>query len=84
MLSRIVTNLETAKLVTRTSVGTDARVVQVTSTDAGRALCDEMRNERTEALQFALGKLSAEKRRALLETLPVLEEIVEILRNRDR
>lgn len=84
MLSRIVTNLETATLVTRTSNGTDARVVQVTSTDAGRALCDEIRNERTEALLFALGKLTAEKRRVLLETLPVLEEIVETLRSRDR
>jgi DNA-binding MarR family transcriptional regulator len=84
MLSRIVGHLETAKLVTRTSDGADARVVHLTPTDAGRALCEEMRNERTDALLYALNQLSADQRRVILEALPVLELFEDSLRKRNQ
>ena len=50
MVSRIVSHLENAQLVTRSPDGTDARVVHLESTNAGRALCQEMRNELTDVL----------------------------------
>jgi DNA-binding MarR family transcriptional regulator len=83
MVSRIVSHLENAQLVTRSPDGTDARVVHLESTDAGRALCQEMRNERTDALLFALEKLSARQRRELTDVLPTLDALVETLRGRD-
>ncbi len=84
MLSRIVTKLEAAKLVTRTSDGIDGRVVHLATTDAGHALWQEMRNERTDALLFALGKLSADQRRIVLDALPVIESLEESLGNRNQ
>jgi DNA-binding MarR family transcriptional regulator len=84
MLSRIVTKLEAAKLVVRTSDGADARVVHLTVTDAGKALWEEMRKERTDAILFALDKLSADDRRVLLDALPVIESLEQTLRNRNQ
>jgi DNA-binding MarR family transcriptional regulator len=84
MLSRIVGHLETAKLVTRTSDQSDARVVHLTATDAGRGLWEEIRNERTDALLFALDRLSDDQRRSIEQALPALETLVESLRNRDQ
>jgi DNA-binding MarR family transcriptional regulator len=83
MLSRIVGRLETAKLVTRTPDQGDARVVHLAATEAGQAVWEEIRNERTDALLFALGKLPADQRRTIEQALPVLETLVESLRNRD-
>jgi DNA-binding MarR family transcriptional regulator len=82
MLSRILGHLEAAKLVQRTPDEADARVVHLAATEAGHALHDEMRNERTDALFYALGKLTANERRVILEALPVLETLVDSLRNR--
>ena len=48
----------------------------------GRALHEEMRNERTDALFYALGQLSVDQRKLILEALPALEMLVESLRNR--
>jgi DNA-binding MarR family transcriptional regulator len=84
MLSRIVTHLEDAKLVARIADTADARVVHLALTEAGRALFDEMRNERTDALSFALGELTADERRVVIEALPVLESLVETLRSRNQ
>ncbi len=83
MVSRIVSHLENAQLVTRSADGTDARVVHLESTKAGRALCQEMRNERTDALLFALENLDARQRRELTDVLPTLEALVETLRSRE-
>jgi DNA-binding MarR family transcriptional regulator len=83
MLSRIVGHLEAAKLVTRTPDQGDARVVHLAATEAGQAVWEEIRNERTDALLFALGKLPADQRRTIEQALPVLETLVESLRNRD-
>jgi DNA-binding MarR family transcriptional regulator len=84
MLSRIVSHLESANLVTRTPDTSDARVMHLSSTDQGRALCKEIRNERTDALRSALGQLSEEQRNMLLDALPVLESLVETLNGQDQ
>jgi len=84
MLSRIVSHLESANLVTRTPDAGDARVMHLSSTDQGRALCDEIRNERTDALQSALGKLTVEQRLTLFDALPVLESLVNTLNGLDQ
>jgi DNA-binding MarR family transcriptional regulator len=84
MLSRIVTNLEAAKLVTRRSDEADARVVHLAATETGLALHEEIRHERTDALFFALGRLSRDQRRVILEALPVLELIDDSLRKRNQ
>jgi DNA-binding MarR family transcriptional regulator len=84
MLSRILGHLETAGLVTRRADAADARVVHLAATEKGQALHEEMRNERTDALFYALGKLPAEQRRVIIEALPALEKLVESLRNREQ
>jgi DNA-binding MarR family transcriptional regulator len=84
MLSRIVSKLEAAKLVTRSTDGVDARVVRLAVTEAGGALWEEMRNERTDALLFALNQLSVDQRRVVLDALPVIESLEETLRNRNQ
>jgi DNA-binding MarR family transcriptional regulator len=84
MLSRILSHLESGKLVTRRQDESDARVVHLAATEAGLALQEEMRNERTDALVFALEKLSVDQRRMLLEALPVLEQLEDSLRKRNQ
>lgn len=83
MLSRIVSHLVAAKLVTRYSDGVDARVVHLESTDEGRDLCEEMRNERANAMYSALSRLTNDQRREIVGALPALESLVEALRNPD-
>jgi DNA-binding MarR family transcriptional regulator len=81
MLSRIVSHLEAAKLVTRSPDNADARVMHLQSTDAGRALWQEIKNERADALRFALDRLPKEQRQELIGALPALEALVEALRS---
>lgn len=80
MVSRIVSHLEAAELVTRSSDGVDARVVHLTATDKGKTLWQEMRNERTDALLFALERLPKDQRTELIGALPALEMLVATLR----
>ena len=84
MVSRIVANLEAAALVTRMPDKADARVVHLAPTEAGRALWLEMRNERTDALLAAISRLSKGEQLELIRVMPVLETLVEILKDRDR
>lgn len=84
MLSRIVGHLESAKLVARTPDQSDARVVHLSATEAGRSLWEEIRNERTDALLYALDQLPGEQRRSIEQALPALEKLVESLRNREQ
>lgn len=82
MVSRIVSNLEAAKLVTRLSDGADGRVVHLTATEAGRALWQEIRNERTDAVLYAIGRLSKEQQAELVRAVPVIEALVEVMKER--
>jgi DNA-binding MarR family transcriptional regulator len=84
MLSRIVSHLESANLVIRTPDTSDARVMHLSCTDQGRALCKEIRNERTDVLHSALSQLTVEQRQMLLDALPVLESLVKTLNGHDQ
>ena len=84
MLSRIVAKLEAAELISRSTDPADARVIHVTATPKGLALRDTIRTERTDALLFALGRLTDEEQRTLLVATPVLETLVATLRERDQ
>ena len=83
-LSRILGHLENSGLVARRPDEADARVVHLSATERGRALHEEMRNERTDALFYALGQLSVDQRKLILEALPAFETLVESLRNRNQ
>jgi len=83
MLSRIVAKLEAAGMVTRTCDPKDARIIHVTATSEGLSLRERIRSERTDALLYALGRLSKEEKQALRAATPVLETIVATLRDRD-
>jgi DNA-binding MarR family transcriptional regulator len=82
MLSRSVTQLVDAGLVTRTSDSADRRAAWVDATDAGRALAERMRQERTDAVNAALFGLSAADRRMLEQAIPALEALAVELRDR--
>ncbi len=82
MLSRIVAKLDGAGLVTRAADPADARVVHVASTARGRSLHEEMKDERRDAILYAIARLSDDERRTLVEAMPVLETLVETLRSR--
>jgi DNA-binding MarR family transcriptional regulator len=84
MLSRIVAKLEAAELISRSTDPDDARVIHVTATPKGLALRDTIRTERTDALMFALGRLTDDEQRKLLVATPVLETLVATLRERDQ
>lgn len=82
MVSRLVTQLEAARLVTRSADSTDARVVHLVLTEQGRALHEKMKSERTDALRDALERLTPSEQRQLVESLPALEAMAEALRSR--
>jgi len=84
MLSRVVANLEERGLVTRHLDASDGRVVHLSASDQGAALHRTMRHERTLALSDALTRLTTKQRRALVDALPALEELVEQLRQEAR
>ncbi len=84
MLSRIVAKLEASELIARSTDPDDARVMHVSATAKGLALRDTIRTERTDALMFALGRLTDEQRRTLSVATPVLESLVVKLRERDQ
>ncbi len=84
MVSRIVAHLESAQFVTRSTDEFDARVVHLAPTDAGRALWQEIRSEKTDALVYAISQLSKQEQATLVDVLPLLESLVEIVQGRDR
>jgi DNA-binding MarR family transcriptional regulator len=83
MLSRIVAKLEAAGMVTRACDPHDARIIHLSATPEALALRETIRNERTDALLYALGRLSKEEKKALSDATPALENIVATLRDRD-
>jgi DNA-binding MarR family transcriptional regulator len=83
MLSRIIAKLEAAGMVTRACDPNDARIIHLSATPEALALRETIRSERTDALLFALGRLSKEEKKALSDATPALENIVATLRDRD-
>lgn len=84
MLSRIVAKLEAAGMVTRACNPSDARIIHLSATPEALALRETIRNERTDALLYALGRLSKEEKKVLSDATPALENIVATLRDRDQ
>ena len=75
MLSRSVSQLVDAGLITRRSDDGDRRAGWVAVTDAGHALAERMRRERTDAVNDALAGLPAAQRRGLEQAIPALEAL---------
>jgi DNA-binding MarR family transcriptional regulator len=84
MLSRSVSQLVDAGLVTRTSDSSDRRAAWVEATAPGHALAERMRAERTAAVNAALAGLPAEDRRMLELAIPALEALAHELKDRRR
>jgi DNA-binding MarR family transcriptional regulator len=80
MLSRVVGNLTDAGLFERMADPTDARAALVVVTKKGRRLAEQIRRERTDALNRALEPLSPQDRVSLQNVLPALEALAEELR----
>jgi DNA-binding MarR family transcriptional regulator len=79
MLSRLIPKLETGGLLRRLVVEGDRRVCRVDVTPKGRRLLDRIRSERNDALSRLLRGLDGTEREAVLDALPVLEELAERL-----
>lgn len=73
MMSRSVTQLVDAELVTRTSDPGDRRAAWVRVTDEGHEVAERMRRERTDAINAALGGLDDAQRRIVEQAIPALE-----------
>jgi DNA-binding MarR family transcriptional regulator len=80
MLSRVVGTLVDKGLVKRTSDTDDRRAAHVAITRRGGRLTERMRNERTQALNRAMGELSPADRYQIQRALPALEALAEQLR----
>jgi DNA-binding MarR family transcriptional regulator len=79
-LSRAIAQLTEAGLVERSADQGDRRAAWVKPTAAGRRLADQIRRERTDALNAALEGLGAADRERVMLALPALEELAEQLR----
>ena len=77
-MSRIVEHLVKDGLVTREADPADRRSVRIAATDAGRALLDEGRARRVQAIGTRLKKLADSERRALYRGMELMERLVRI------
>jgi len=82
MLSRIAGKLEASGLVERVADTSDGRVVHLAASPGGRALVQQVRDERADALSEALEGLTDDDRRRLSDALPVLEALTDRLKER--
>jgi DNA-binding MarR family transcriptional regulator len=74
-MTRIVAALEERGLVRRDHSTTDARVVQVSATEAGRRAHEEYRKRRDAWLAVRLSKLTAEERDLLRQASDLLDRM---------
>jgi DNA-binding MarR family transcriptional regulator len=79
MLSRVISNLVDAALIERTSDEDDRRSAWATPTEAGARLAEQIRRERTDAVNAALDQLRETDRRRIEQALPALEALAEQL-----
>jgi DNA-binding MarR family transcriptional regulator len=75
MLSRVVADFVDAGLIERSCDPDDRRAAWVSTTDAGHALAERMRHERTAAVQAAMAALPDDQRRVVEQALPALEAL---------
>ncbi len=76
MVSKVVTALESERLVMRSSDPTDARVSLVDVSDDGRAWIEETRRRRDQWLAARLDDTDADERAALTQTIATFERIM--------
>jgi DNA-binding MarR family transcriptional regulator len=77
-MSRIVEHLVKDGLVTRDADPADRRSVRIAATPAGRAVLDEGRSRRVEAIGTRLKKLADSERRALYRGMELMERLTRI------
>jgi DNA-binding MarR family transcriptional regulator len=82
MLSRVIGQLADAGLVRRLADPQDGRAALIEASAAGRRLRERILRERAELLGAELGALSSEDQETLARALPVLEGLVERLKDR--
>jgi DNA-binding MarR family transcriptional regulator len=81
MLSRVVAGMVQDGVLDRSSDQGDRRAAWVAVTPAGHKLAERMRRERTDAINAAMGGLSAEDSRRIEGALPALEALAGQLRD---
>lgn len=74
-MTRIVNALAGQGFVTRSTDPDDGRQVQVDITDAGRAVLEDARNQRTAWLARRVAGLSEEDRRTLSQAARIMQEL---------
>ncbi len=77
-MSRIVENLVQDGLVTRETDPADRRMVRIAVTPVGRALLDDGRARRVQAISSRLKKLADSEQRALFRGIELMERITRI------
>ncbi len=82
MLSRAISSLVDAGLLARVSDDGDRRAAWVKATGRGKRLAERMRRERTDALNRALQQLPDDDLELIERALPALEELAELLKDR--
>jgi DNA-binding MarR family transcriptional regulator len=82
LLSRIIGKLEADGLLVRESDPDDRRAAHVVPTAQGRKRYEQIRSERTDALNLAIEALDEQEQQALAGVLPVLEALADSLRHR--
>jgi DNA-binding MarR family transcriptional regulator len=78
-LSKVIDSLEALELVEREPDPLDGRVTLIRVSRTGRLLIETQRDATTHALEVALAKMDRAQRELLLESLPALEGLAEIL-----
>lgn len=76
-MTRIVARLEEHGLTTREVDAQDRRIVRVQITAAGRQTLERSRTRKTAFLAQRVARLSPDARAALVEALPVLEQLMD-------
>ncbi len=82
-LSKVIDSLEALELVEREPDPLDGRVTLIRVSATGRRLIESQRAATTRALEEALAQMDRGHRELLLESLPALEGLAEILLARD-
>ncbi len=82
-LSKVIDSLEALELVEREPDPLDGRVTLIRVSATGRRLIESQRAATTRALEEALDQMDRGHRELLLESLPALEGLAEILLARD-
>jgi DNA-binding MarR family transcriptional regulator len=80
MLSRVLAVLVERGLVKRVADPGDRRAALVASTAAGRRVRERMRKERSAKLEPVLAALTDAERQSIVDALPALEQLCELLR----